>query len=648
MASASNTEIGQNGNTTMIQILVRVLCVNALLLYSSVGLVAAEDKPATKSVKSLILPGESFLVDGRPAFILWPPDEKRQEPQPWIMYAPTLPGLPDRHEKWMHEQFVAAGVAVAGIDIGEAYGSPAGQKHFTTLYRELTEKRGFATKVCLLGRSRGGLWISSWAIRNTDKVAGIAGIYPVFDLRSYPGLNRAAPAYGLKPQELEAALTRHNPIAGADALAKAKVPVFIIHGDVDKVVPLKQNSAALVARYRQAGAGDAVELIVAEGQGHNFWPGFFNCQQLVDFAVVHAKLGKAQDTAYQRERKLPYLKQPIVDTEPNDLKDGIAVNSLDQSGADEAAIAKLTKDISSGTYGNIDSLLIASNGKLVLESYYRRGRPDLPHYQMSITKSVTALALGRAMQLGYIKDLNTPVLDYLKGVKLFHSLPGVSEVTIAECLNMHSGLRGFDDQSKLDLSRFAPLMKGQRQAQMILSSARRVKGEYKYQGTDPLLVMQVVEAIVPGTAEDFIKKEVLGRLGISNYAWQPDLSGLPKAAAGSSLRSRDMLKLGLLVANGGKRNGEQLWPEEFIRKAVSPIYTNKVGHTYGYFWWGSEMEISGKKHRCISARGAGGQFIFILPTLDLIVVVTSHNKEKAMRYPFDLLKGVVLPAFASE
>lgn len=632
----------------MMQNIVRVLCVSASLLSCSVGLLPAAEKPSTKPVKSLILPGESFLVDDRPAFVLWPPEEKRQNPQPWIMYAPTLPGLPDRHEKWMHEQFTGAGVAVAGIDIGEAYGSPAGQTHFTALYRELTGKRGFAKKVCLLGRSRGGLWMSSWAIHNPDKVAGIAGIYPVFDLRSYPGLNRAAPAYGLKPQELEAALDEHNPIARVDVLAMAKVPVFIIHGDVDKVVPLKQNSAALVEQYKLAGAGDVIELIVAEGQGHNFWPGFFHCQQLVDFSVVHAQLGQAQNTTYQREQRLPYLKLSIVDNDPDDLKDGIDVGSLAQSGGDEAAIAKLTKDINSGTYGNIDSLLIASNGKLVLESYYRRGRPNLPHYQMSITKSVTALALGRAMQLGYIKDLNTPVLDYLKDIKLFHSLPGVSEVTIAECLNMHSGLRGLDGQSKIDLGKLAALMKGQRQAEMILNSSSRVRGEYKYQGTDPMLVMQVVEAVVPGTAEDFVRKEVLGRLGISNYAWQPDVSGLPKAAAGSSLRSRDMLKLGLLVANGGKWNGEQLWPEDFIRKAVSPIYTNKAGHTYGYFWWGNEMEIHGGKHRCISARGAGGQFVFILPTLDLIVIVTSHNKDKAMRHPFDLLKGVVLPAFDSE
>ncbi len=73
-----------------------------------------------------------------------------------------------------------------------------------------------------------------------------------------------------------------------------------------------------------------------------------------------------------------------------------------------------------------------------------------------------------------------------------------------------------------------------------------------------------------------------------------------------------------------------------------------VKHSTGYFWWGSEIRISGKEYHCISARGAGGQFIFILPTIDLVVVVTSHNKEKAMRYPFDLLTETILPSFASE
>jgi len=261
--------------------------------FSICGRLANGEEPTTAPIKKLILPGEAFLIEGRPAFVLLPPEKERRKPQPWILYAPTLPGYPDDHEKWMHEQFLAAGVAVAGIDIGESYGSPPGRKLFTALYDELTKNRGFASKPCLLGRSRGGLWVTSWAGDHPDEVAGIAGIYPVFDLRTYPGLAQAAPAYGLKSDELEAKLAEHNPIERAEVLAKAKVPVFIIHGDDDKVVPLKENSAELAARYEAFGAKDAVTLVVAKGQGHNFWEGFFRCPELIEFAIARARSGAA-------------------------------------------------------------------------------------------------------------------------------------------------------------------------------------------------------------------------------------------------------------------------------------------------------------------------------------------------------------------
>ncbi|MCC6509252.1 MAG: prolyl oligopeptidase family serine peptidase [Pirellulaceae bacterium] len=268
----------------------RLFFVVVLTLFSATQSPGAEDE-RNQIAKELILPGESFLIEGCPSFILLPAEEKRQKSQPWIMYAPTLPGLPDSHEKWMHEKFLAAGVAVAGIDIGEGYGSPRSQELMTALYAELTLKRGFAARPCLLGRSRGGLWVSSWAIANPDKVSGIAGIYPVFDLRTYPGLAKAAPAYGMTTEELESSLSQHNPISHVDVLAKAGVPVCIIHGDDDKVVPLKDNSAVFADRYTQAGVGDAVNLIVANGQGHNYWEGFFRCQALIDFAIRQAEAG---------------------------------------------------------------------------------------------------------------------------------------------------------------------------------------------------------------------------------------------------------------------------------------------------------------------------------------------------------------------
>lgn len=250
---------------------------------------ASRPQPQAKPIKSLILPGEAFLVDERPAFVFLPDESKRSTPQPWVMYAPTLPGLPDRHEKWMHQQFLDAGVAVAGIDVGEGYGSPASQKLFTALYNEVTKNRGFASKACLLGRSRGGLWCSSWAIRNTDKVAGFAGIYPVFDLRSYPKLNRAAPSFGMTPEQLEASLDEHNPVAKIGQMAEAKIPVFIIHGDIDKVVPLEANSAKVRQAYQEAGVANLITLEVVKGQGHNYFRGFFTSQSLVDFAIKRAK-----------------------------------------------------------------------------------------------------------------------------------------------------------------------------------------------------------------------------------------------------------------------------------------------------------------------------------------------------------------------
>ncbi len=130
-------------------------------------------------------------------------------------------------------------------------------------------------------------------IIDPEKVAGIAGIYPVFDLRTYPGLAKAAPAYGFKADELEAKLSENNPIERVGMLAKAGVPVFIIHGDDDKVVPLKENSAELVTRYEANGAKDAVTLVVAKGQGHNFWEGFFRCPELIEFAIARARSGAA-------------------------------------------------------------------------------------------------------------------------------------------------------------------------------------------------------------------------------------------------------------------------------------------------------------------------------------------------------------------
>ena len=246
---------------------------------------------ASHPLPSMPLPGERLEVDGRPGFVLLPEANLRRQPQPWVFYAPTLPGLPDEHERWMHERFLAAGVAVAGIDVGECYGSPRSHQTLTNFHELLVSQKGFAHRPCLLGRSRGGLWMSSWGSEHVERMSGLAGIYPVFDLRTYPGLDRAAEAYGLSPAALEQSLETLNPIQRVQRLAATGVPTFLIHGDQDAVVPLEPNSSRYAALYREAGHGDAVELVVATGQGHNYWEGFFRCEKLVEFVIRRARAG---------------------------------------------------------------------------------------------------------------------------------------------------------------------------------------------------------------------------------------------------------------------------------------------------------------------------------------------------------------------
>jgi TolB protein len=253
------------------------------LVLCLVGAIAAD--PPTKA---LPLPGEVFALGGRTAFLIPATADPHAKAKPWVWYAPTLPNLPGPEEAWMFERFRAAGIAVAGIDAGESYGSPAGNAAFDTLHEEMT-RRGYSAKPVLLGRSRGGLQTLSWAAAHPDKVGGFAGIYPVCDLASYPGVAKAAGAYGLKAEELDKRLKEFNPVDRLEGLAKAKVPLFAVHGDVDKVVPLEANSGRVKGRYKELGG--TMTLIVPPGQGHNMWPGFFRCRELVEFVLDHAGVG---------------------------------------------------------------------------------------------------------------------------------------------------------------------------------------------------------------------------------------------------------------------------------------------------------------------------------------------------------------------
>ena len=253
----------------------------------------------TASKKTLPLPGESFKLNGDDAFVILPKGWRNKKNIPWVWYAPTLDGLPAKSEQWMFKRFLKSGVAIAGIDVGESYGSPAGRAKYDDFYNYLAKSRNFSNKPCLLARSRGGLMLYSWAAENPQSVSGIAGIYPVCHIASYPGIKNACGAFGLTVEQLSADLVKHNPIDRLAGLAKAKVPIFHIHGDQDKVVPLNKNSAIVAEKYKQLGGEMTLEVV--PGQGHNMWSGWFESETLVEFVLT--SLGR------------PLHRHPIPDNE---------------------------------------------------------------------------------------------------------------------------------------------------------------------------------------------------------------------------------------------------------------------------------------------------------------------------------------------
>jgi len=355
-----------------------------------------------------------------------------------------------------------------------------------------------------------------------------------------------------------------------------------------------------------------------------------------------------KDKLYQLEAQLPDLEQPFIGFAPAEKNDGLGVGELGVDGGDRSAVEAFANDIAAAAKdekaGNVDSMLISYRGKLLFESYYRRGRANFPHYQMSITKSYTALAIGRAIQLGLLKmdDLDKPAINFLKELDATKLVAGADSITLAQAMQMSSGIRLADEKAKEVMKNPAQL-KGQAEIQAYLQFSEPIPEmprQFKYQEPDTAIAMQVLNAVAPGGAEEFIRTELLGRIGITQYHWESAISGLPKSAAGSSILSRDMLKFGQLILNKGKWKGEQLIPEAYLVRATTP---SQINEHYGFFWWVDDFNIGGKSYHAIEGRGAGGQFIFMFPELDLVTVITSHDKGMG-----DMLKTLpqrIIPAF---
>ena len=216
--------------------------------------------------------------------------------QPWVWYAPTLfrnlpPNgqLPNARTHWLFSKLLAKGIWIAGVDVGESYGAPAGRSVYSDFYKTVTAQFNLSKRPCFLAQSRGGLMGFDWAIEHPGDVRCIAAIYPVLNLATWPPRNsplfgEAAKAYGNdSPANFQRRLVELSPISHAGPLAKKRIPIFIIHGDSDRLVPVQENSQLFVDTYKRRGG--TAELVVVSGKGHQEVDEYFKSDKLLEFLL---------------------------------------------------------------------------------------------------------------------------------------------------------------------------------------------------------------------------------------------------------------------------------------------------------------------------------------------------------------------------
>jgi CubicO group peptidase (beta-lactamase class C family) len=260
------------------------------------------------------------------------------------------------------------------------------------------------------------------------------------------------------------------------------------------------------------------------------------------------------------------------------------------------------------------SLLVFRNGKLVAEAY-PIDRNDISRLNniQSITKSVTSMLIGTAIQQNVIASVDDKLFDIYP--ELFDDDPVKREITISDALTMRSGLHFDNDMHTQNL--YATRSNS---AQYVLSLNRGAEPGtvVRYSDGDPHLISKAIEVKSGKSLAEFADENLFQRIGIESWKWEAAHDGTTFGAFSLFLKPRDLGRLGQLLLQNGMWENEQIIDSSYLNAAVSrQVYSNLNNHPYGYYFW-LYPEWNG-----FAGRGHGGQFLFIAPGKDLVIVYTA-------------------------
>ena len=263
-------------------------------------------------------------------------------------------------------------------------------------------------------------------------------------------------------------------------------------------------------------------------------------------------------------------------------------------------------------FPHMRSVLVVRHGYIVFEEFYR-GAPDDYQNVASVTKSVISALIGIALREGYIKSLNEKVLDFSPEYVNPDTDLQIKDITLEHLLTMTSGLErdtSFgEDWVESTLKQPVSDKPGQ---------------TFHYNDAAAHLLSGILTRTTHMTAIEFGNKYLFQPLAIPLPSWKTDPQGNNVAGDGLSLRSRDMAKIGYLYLNQGFWNDQQLVPAEWVRVSTQKhTEADLLNADYGYLWWVTTVE----GHAAYYAAGFGGQYIYVVPDLELVVVITGNSSS---------------------
>jgi formylglycine-generating enzyme required for sulfatase activity/CubicO group peptidase (beta-lactamase class C family) len=295
---------------------------------------------------------------------------------------------------------------------------------------------------------------------------------------------------------------------------------------------------------------------------------------------------------------------------------------------------------------DIHSILLIRNDHLVTEVNFPPYQKEFKHPVYSVSKSLTAALVGIAIDEGHIESVDQKVLDFFPDIAQDVKSERLKNLTIEHLLTMSAGYNTRTIPYPWILSQKDASFDTISYILTHNSILQEPGTGFFYDSGAPHVLSAIIQETTGITMQAYAQEKLFGPLGITDITWETDPRGITLGCTGLALSPRDMARIGYLYLNRGRLNGVQIVPGQWVDQSTTKHMETKglmneaEDDGYGYLWW---IDAFGG----YSAHGAGGQYIFVIPGLDMVAVFTSGLANPDFPIPRTLMESFILPAATS-